>query len=218
MSYDEFMMTGGGGSGGSRNVRPRKRRAKKTAARSVAKTTDTIPAFPNWFPFNEMLLDGILKLRGYGVKSRKLPWSHRGLTLLYSSGRVATTSAKAHGYDPKTSPRGVILGVGELVDVRELTDAEIRKMTGQFNNMSVRTARRLVLAADARGAWPVDGEGNPMVLPFPLGYFFRKLKRFETPVPFAWPSGAVRCTNIPVSKVAAALKAVGIREINGIRI
>ena len=210
-------MTAGGGSGGSRNVRPQKRRTKRAESKTAAKTL-TIPAFPNWFPFNEMLLDGILKLGDYGVKSRKLPWSHRGLTLLYSSGRVANTSAQAHSYNPKTSPRGVILGVGELVDVRKLTDAEFRKMTGQFNNMSVRTAARFVRAATARGVWPVDSEGNPMVLPFPLGYFFRNLKRFKTPVPFAWPSGAVRTTKIPVSHVADALKAVGVREVEGIRL
>lgn len=190
----------------------------KTRAAEAFVSSATIPAFPNWFPFNEMLLDGILKLGSFGVKTRKLPWSHRGLTLLYSSGRVAATSAKAHGYDPKTSPRGVILGVGELVDVRPLTDAEFRTMTGQFNNMDVRTAGRLVRAADAKRTWPVDGEGNPLVLPFPLGYFFRNLKRFKTPVPFAWPSGAVRCTNIPVSVVADALKSAGIREINEVRI
>ena len=179
---------------------------KERAARAFVQQV-TIPAFPNWFPFNEMLLDGKLKLGEYGVKSRKLPWSHRGLTLLYSSGRVSNPSAQAHGYDPKTSPRGVILGVGDLVDVRELTQAEIRKMCLQFNNTDARGMRRIL-------ATP----GREYVVPFRLGYFFENLRRFETPVPFAWPSGAVRCTNIPVSKVAAALKAVGIRDINGIRI
>lgn len=208
MSFDSLMCAGSG-TGGSGTRRSRKRRARPTGA--------TIQGFPNWFPFNEMLLDGKLKLGARGVKTRPLPWSHRGLTLLYSSGRVAKTSAQAHGYDPKTSPRGVILGVGELVDVRALTDAEIRTLTGQFNNMSVRKAKRFVLDALAKGTWPQDDQGNSLVMPYPLGYFFTNLKRFKKPVPFAWPAGAVRSTKIPVSLVADALKAVGIREINGIR-
>lgn len=184
------------------------RKDQERAARSFrgvqAAPGITIPGFPNWFPFNEMLLDGKLRLGAYGVKSRPLPWSHRGLTLFYSSGRVSKPSAEAHGYDPKTSPRGVILGVGNLVDVRELTQAEIRKMCLQFNNTTTAGMRKIL-------ATP----GTQYVVPYRLGYFFTDLKRFETPVPFAWPSGAVRCTNIPVSKVAAALKAVGIRKING---
>ncbi len=176
---------------------------KRRAAQAFA----IIPAFPNWFPFNEMLLDGILKLGKYGVKSRPLPWSHRGLTLLYSSSRVARASAEAHGYDPKTSPRGVILGVGQLVDVRVLTPEEWEQMRLQFNNTTPDGMQEIL-------ATP----GRQYVEPFDLGYFFEGLKRFETPVPFNWPQGAVRCTNVPVATVAKALKGIGIREVSGIRI
>lgn len=202
MSFDLLMAGGSGSWGGSRNIaKPRRRATRKTS-----KTSDAIPGFPNSFPFSEMLLDGKLKLGKLGVKSRKRPWNHRGLVLIYSSSSVCRPAAEAHGYDPKTSPRGVILGVGELVDVRELTQAEIRSMCRQFNNTTTAGMRKIM-------ATP----GRQYVVPYELGYFFRKLKRFKKPVPFAWPSGAVTTTKIPLSVVAKALKDVGVREINGIR-
>lgn len=185
-----------------------KKRAVGAFSRASAAT---IPGFPNAFPYSEMALDGKLKLGSYGVKTRKRYWSHRGLTLFYSSGSTEKLAAARHGYDPKSGPRRVIVGVGELVDVRELTREEIRTLTGQFNNMSVKTAARFVRIAAAKNAWPADDEGNNLILPCRYGYFFRDLRRFETPVPFAWPSGAVTTTHIPVSVVAKALREIGVR-------
>ena len=67
----------------------------------------TIPAFPNWFPYNELLLTGKLS-----AKTRTWRWSHTGLTLLYTSGSTAREVVEAHGLDPKDMPRGVLVGIG----------------------------------------------------------------------------------------------------------
>ena len=50
----------------------------------------TMPVFPNWFPYNDMMLDGHMKVGKWaGVKTRSWEWNYRGLVLLYNSGRTA---------------------------------------------------------------------------------------------------------------------------------
>src|SRR3989344_6057871 len=89
----------------------------------------TIPAFPNSFPYNELLLYGKLS-----AKTRTWRWGHTGLTLLYTSTSTAHDVARAHGLDPKGTPRGVLVGVGELVSVRELTGVEAAQIEREFDN------------------------------------------------------------------------------------
>lgn len=178
-------------------------------------TVATIPAFPNTFPYNELLLDGKLDINGFGVKSRSWAWKHRGLVLLYTSGRVDWTVAEAYGLDPKEYPRGMIVGAAELVDVRRLTKDEIKALVCRFNNTEWEKIRRCVcLYPNCDGDYFCGvhyASPRPVVVPYHLGFFFKNLVRFEQSVPFAWPMGAVRNTNVPVAVVAAALKRVGIR-------
>ena|SRR3989344_1680481 len=143
----------------------------------------TIPAFPNSFPYNELLLQGKLS-----AKTRTWRWRHTGLTLLYTSTSTARDVAEAHGLNPKDTPRGVLVGVGELVTVRELTDAEADQIEREFDNNTG-------TVSIGAGAWR---------------YEFKNLKRFKKPVPFKPPQGAVRLFNVPVSVVAKALKEIGI--------
>jgi len=143
----------------------------------------TIPAFPNSFPYNELLLQGKLS-----AKTRTWRWGHTGLTLLYTSTSTARDVARAHGLDPKGALRGVLVGVGELVPVRELTDKEAEQIEREFDNSTG-------TVGVGAGGWR---------------YEFRNLKRFKKPVPFKPPQGAVRLFNVPVSVVAGALKQVGI--------
>lgn len=146
----------------------------------------TIPLFPNWFPYNDLLLDGKLI-----AKSRSWTWKHRGLTLLYTSSRVARSVAAAHGMDPKKYPRKAIVGVGDLIEVRPLNAREWRTLSRQFNN-----------------SWAPDRQ---FVEPLPIGYFFENLRRFETPVPYSWPQGPVLPITIPAALVAGELHRLGIR-------
>ncbi|MBI2121666.1 MAG: hypothetical protein HYT98_00950 [Candidatus Sungbacteria bacterium] len=143
----------------------------------------TIPAFPNSFPYNELLLRGKLS-----AKTRTWRWSHTGLTLLYTSTSTARDVAKAHGLDSKNTLRGVLVGVGELVPVRELTDAEAEQIEREFDNDTG-------TVSIGAGSWR---------------YEFKNLKRFKKPVPFKPPQGAVRLFNVPVFIVAKALKEIGV--------
>src|SRR3989338_8661371 len=89
----------------------------------------TIPAFPNSFPYNELLLTGKLS-----AKTRTWRWSHTGLTLLYTSGSTAREVVEAHCLDPKDMPRGVLVGIGELLPVRECNSKEIRQIEKEFGD------------------------------------------------------------------------------------
>jgi hypothetical protein len=143
----------------------------------------TIPAFPNSFPYNELLFTGKLS-----AKTRMWRWSHTGLTLLYTSTSTATDVARAYGLDPKSATRGVLVGVGELLPVRELTDAEAERIEKEFAN----------------------GDPDVFVGAGTYRYEFKNLKRFNKPVPFKPPRGAVKLFNVPVSVVAKAMKEIGI--------
>lgn len=143
----------------------------------------TIPAFPNSFPYNELLLLGKLS-----AKTRTWRWNHTGLTLLYTSQSTAHDVAEAHGLNSKDTARGVLVGVGELVPVRELTYAEAGQIEREFDNDT----------------------GTVSIYAGPWRYEFKNLKRFKKPVPFKPPQGAVRLFNVPVSVVAKALKEIGV--------
>lgn len=136
-----------------------------------------LPVFPNWFPFNDMLLDGHLRLGEFGVKTRSWNWDYRGPVLLYNSGRTACSAMRAYHYRDSREHHGVIIGVGNLVQVRELTEAETLQMICNFNNISKRMAALL---------------GPYLISPFQFGFFFQDLRRFKESVPFRWPSGPIK--------------------------
>lgn len=152
----------------------------------MPKKIKTIPAFPNWFPYNELLLSGKLS-----AKTRNWHWNHTGLTLLYTSTSTDDAVVDAHGLQvqARTSPRMVLVGVGELLPVRPLTKQEKRQIYREFRN-------------NKRVTW---GPGT--------GYYryeFKNLKRFKKPVPFKPPKGAISVFHVPVSTVSKALQEVGI--------
>lgn len=154
----------------------------------------TIPTLPNSFPYNELLLE-----RKLMAKTRSWPWKHRGLTLLYTSTSTAKIVAKKYGLDPKALPRGVIVGCGELVDVRPLTDEEKDRLLLQFNNATPEEAEEFGQFA-----------GPDYIAPLDIGFFFTNLKRFKNPIPFKPPKGAVTVFKVPLKLVIKALKEIGV--------
>lgn len=143
----------------------------------------TIPAMPNSYPYNELLLSGKLS-----VKTRSWRWNHTGLTLLYTSTSTARDVARAHGLDPKGAVRGIIVGVGHLVAVREITSRERKQIEKEFCN----------------------GKPDVDVGAAAFRYEFLNLLRFKDPIPFRPPQGAVRLFHVPVPIVDKALKEIGI--------
>lgn len=177
----------------------------------MSKNQDTIPGWPNHFPYNDLLLDGKLF-----AKSRSRRWNHRGTVLLYTSTRVAKEVAFSHHIDPKTSPKGHIVGVGNLVDVRELTAEEGVKLTCQFCNVPVTDEDiKEFLKRYSHFDWEsalyfLSGyfhrDFHTYVSTF--GYFFEDLTRFPEPIPFKPPRGAVSVFKVPIELVADALKEI----------
>ena len=177
-----------------------------------------IPAFPNAFPYNELLLDGKLI-----CKTRNWVWNHRGLTLLYTSTRAEGPVASAHGFDIKGRAKKILVGVGNLVDVRALKKPELLKLLGQFNNLSPAQVRKrfdVVRLARKPDCFAIDdktwdgGDFRPFVAPLDIGFFFEDLKRFKEPVPFNWPTGPVKPIGVDVGVVAEALRAIGILPVD----
>ena len=137
-----------------------------------------LPVFPNWYPYNDMLLDGHLRVGDYGVKTRSYDWDYRGPVLLYNSGRTAWHCVNVYDYPRGGEHHGIIVGVADLVLVRELTERELLKMECNFNNLTLRQVK-----ADSTLS---------RVWPYPFGYFFVNTKRFRKHVPFNWPPGPVK--------------------------
>lgn len=205
MSFDE--MTAGGGSGGF--LMPTRRTSSGPVARergrrgrnSTATTEKTYPALAFVFPYHEMLMLNLLGVGEFQVKTRNSNWNYRGPVLLYTShGRYHRVPAKAYGLDSNKFPRGVIVGVATVVDSRPLTGKEKIQMVCNFNNMSYDHAVDIAL-----GRYQED-----YVEPLPIGVFLKDVKRFKAPVPFKPRPGAIGIMRVPVSKVAKALKGVGI--------
>ena len=143
-----------------------------------------IPIFPNRYPYNDMLLNGILKIKGLGVKTRSWDWSYRGPVLFYNSkGRAEKICIKAHEFNPKTETLGTIIGVGRLVNVRALSEKEQILLLSQFNNCTLKEARDLA---------EYQILDKPFVEPLEIGFFFSELRRFQKPIPFHWPSRPVK--------------------------
>ena len=143
-----------------------------------------LPVFPNWYPYNDMLFDGHLQVGKHSVKTRSYDWDYRGPVLFYTSGRTQQSCVKAYKYVNGQDKHKIIIGVANLVDVRPLNREEVMKMVLNFNNLKVEEV--------------LSDFSNVQVVPYNFGYFFSKVKRFEEPVAFSWPSGPVKpiLTNI----------------------
>ena len=183
-----------------------------------------VPVFPNWFPYNDMLLDGHLKVEPHeGCKTRSWYWDYRGPVLFYNSLRTARPGVEAYKYEDGSAKHKVIVGIGELVDVRPLTYKEALQMVCNFNNLSFEKVEKILREngfsteenpeEDVVDS-PLFGfyEFGPYIAPFETGFFFKNLKRFKEPVPFNWPQGPIKpiFTKIVVgSKLDAAIKKSG---------
>ena len=159
----------------------------------------TLPAIAFVFPYHEMLLRGLLNVDGFGVKTRSSNWSFRGPILLYTSnGRYHQVPAIAHNLNPNEFPRGVIVGVATLVDVKVLNNYERVKMLQNFNRVDFETAKHLAEI------------GVDYIEPLPFGLFLKNIKRFKKPVSFKPRQGAIGIMRVPLTQVSKALKEVGI--------
>lgn len=165
---------------------PRRIRVIRQALKDYVDATEVIPAFPNSFPYNELLLSNKLS-----AKTRTWRWKHRGLTLLYTSTSTDRPVADIHELNPKEAKRMVLVGVGELQPVRVLTQKERRQIQREFRNNRRNTGIYL----------------NPENI---FRYEFKNLKRFKTPIEFRPPKGQIMTFKVPVRVVAKALKEVGI--------
>ena len=181
-----------------------------------------MPVFPNWFPYNDMVLDGRMKVDRYeGVKTRNWEWDYRGPILFYNSLRTAKPAVEAYKYADNPSNHKVIIGAGKLVEVRLLTKNEALQMVCNFNNLSVPEVKKIVsrgVPYGVRGgritAWSLYNfyiYGN-YVAPFEIGFFFKNLARFNEPNPFNWPPGPIKPIFTKVtagSKLEKQLKQAG---------
>lgn len=189
-----------------------------------------IPVFPNWFPYNDMLLDGRLGVGPYaGVKTRNWDWTYRGLVLLYNSLRTAQPAVAAYQYQDGPLRHKVIIGAAELVNVRPLTFAEALQMVCNFNNLSPEKVNRVL----GENGFSLEGDGDisgsplfyfyefgPYVAPLEIGFFFRNVKRFRDAVPFHWPPGPIKPIFTKVtrgSRLHTALSRVGISVVGGLQ-
>lgn len=142
---------------------------------------DLLSAFPNQFPYYELLFQGLLS-----AKTRTWKWNHIGWTLFYTSrSRIVTSVVKAHNLDPKEfkNTMGCLVGIGYLLPVRANTQKEIRQIEREFN-----------------------GRGPKEVYAGWARYEFKPFYRFDKPIPFMPPRGAVTTFKVPVSLVARELK------------
>ena len=176
----------------------------------------TLPVFPNWFPFNDMIFDGHLRVGKYeGVKTRSWNWDYRGPVLFYNSsrGKIARNAVRAYGYRNHPSKHKIIIGIGDLVEVRPLTQQEAEKMVGNFNKLTPTQVKKLLLQFGPDNPirpFDVHDYGGDFIAPYEIGFFFQNLKKFSAPIPFAWPAGPIKPIFIPVSIVTSTLKEIGV--------
>ncbi|HUZ92477.1 MAG TPA: hypothetical protein VNG29_00570 [Candidatus Paceibacterota bacterium] len=186
--------------------------AQRANLACVGKSTATLPVLPNVFPYNEMLFRNILVLENgehglCGVKSRSWNYHYRGPILLYTSkSRMHFWPADRYDIELEKGMLGAIVGIGDLVDVREFTRAENVKMESMFNKIELsqdelrRFARVGCIGGKKRSL--VD------ITPYYLGFFFKNLRRFGSPIPFNFRRGSIRLDQAPISLVVDALRKI----------
>ncbi len=158
-----------------------------------------IPVFPNWFPYNNMVFDGHLKVGKYaGVKTRSWQWDYRGPVLFYNSLRTEKRATQVYEYENDRREHKVIIGIADIVESRPLTIDEAKQMLANFNNMPLASVEQIIKNLRKEGYFLDEIIYNfydfgPYVAPYRgFGFFFQNLRRFETYVPFNWPSGPVK--------------------------
>ena len=177
-----------------------------------------IPVFPNWFPFNNMVFDGHLKVGKYAaVKTRKWQWNYRGPLLFYNTLRTAQVALDRYPKYRNIPPnRKTIIGIAEIVDSRPFTIDEAKQMLANFNNHKL--VKIEIELAETAFATELSIEEiiynfyefGPFVAPFKIGFFFQNPQRFENPLPFNWPSGPIKPIFIDVNKYPALKKQIAV--------
>lgn len=145
-----------------------------------------LPAFPNQFPYYELLFRGLLS-----AKSRTWKWSHTGWTLFYTSkSRVVTPVIRAYGdlnLKDSMDTLGCLVGIGWLLPVRLNTLREVARLEKEFNN------------------------GGPVeIVAGEFRYEFKPFYVFGEPIPFSAPRGAVTTFKVPARLVSRELKLLDI--------
>lgn len=191
----------------------------------------TLPVLPNRVPYNEMLFRGLLDINSNGLQLKTRPWNwrYRGWVLLYNGKRLpAWLPCEGYNIDPETIPQGVLVGVAELVDVRELTPEEKVDLACRFTNEKIsKKTRRRAISNCKRSLCLTDATAlqevlekrirrfYPSVLPARFGFFFRNVRRFRKPIPFQFnrgrKGGQIRLSKARLALVAQELKWLGIK-------
>jgi hypothetical protein len=117
------------------------------------------------------------------AKTRTWKWNHTGLTLLYTSTHYDDEIVDVHKL-PYNYQSGVIVGCGQLKPVRKNTYQEMRQIEREFGN-----------------GYPPD-----TIEAAPFRYEFTDLVKFDTPIEFKPPKGAVSVFNVPAELVEEQLK------------
>jgi hypothetical protein len=157
--------------------------------------TNELPCLQFVAPYFELLLRGKLIIGDCAVKTRNNTWGYRGPVLFRTSGgKPAQTVLEGHGLTIHDAPQGIV-GYGELIDTRELSNAEIDQWAIQVNNISISKLRRLRC------------NYAPHIEPCLYGYFFKNVRRFLTPVAWKPMPGPVNPVYVPNSVVCYAMMA-----------
>lgn len=176
-----------------------------------------IPVFPNWFPYNNMVFDGHLKVGKYaGVKTRCWQWNYRGPVLFYNSLRTEKRVTQVYEYENDRSEHKVIIGIADIVESRPLSINEAKQMLANFNNIPLADIEQIIKNLQKDGYFIEEiiyGFYNfgPYVAPYRgFGFFFQNLCRFKTYIPFNWPSGPVKPIFTDINKNPALKKQVAL--------
>ncbi|MEW6617036.1 MAG: hypothetical protein AB1333_01295 [Patescibacteria group bacterium] len=136
-----------------------------------------LPALPNHFPFNKLLLEGKLS-----AKTRDWKWNYDGFVLLYTSSRTNNDVIRAHNINPATHEKCTLVGIGKLLPVRENTKIEKKLIEKQFGN-----GKKINVCAGQ------------------FRYEFEWLEKFSRPIEWIPPKGAVSVFYVPANAISNEL-------------
>lgn len=136
-----------------------------------------LPALPNHFPFNKLLIDGKLS-----AKTRDWKWNYNGFVLLYTSSRANNDVIRAHNIDPATHEKCKLVGIGKLLPVRENTKTEKKLIEKEFGN-----GKKINVRAGQ------------------FRYQFEWVEKFSRPIEWTPPKGAVSIFYVPINAISNEL-------------
>ena len=213
-------------------------------AQEASPRPQSIFVVPYNSPWYYLLLKGVLNITRadgsvFAVKTGSVPKKHRGWVGFYNSkSRVRPEVVARHRLSPHDLHLGELVGVGRLMDSRELTDHEkyqwylaANKITNTdvdrlyykwikaYPEFSPEIGRQKLSISDKvkfLGLWLSDSFNNEEIItgPMPIGHFYHldSLKRFPKPVAVKYPQGPVQGTAVPLTpEIRQAISAVGLK-------